>query len=114
MPFYRCRNSINILTRQEKAAKLNTCICDGSEDYDCRGIHRNMNRLCFGKAHNEYEIEKIIGDTSTNEIVESRANIRSNGYRFIINRTILAVTMALFILITRQGKNPGKIISNIE
>ncbi|CAH0552205.1 unnamed protein product [Brassicogethes aeneus] len=45
----RCNNSINILTRQEKAAKLTTCKCDGHEDYDCHGIRRNMDKLCFHK-----------------------------------------------------------------
>lgn len=45
----RCLNSISILRRQEKAAKLMTCRCDGQEDYDCRGIQNNMARLCFHK-----------------------------------------------------------------
>ncbi|PSN45828.1 hypothetical protein C0J52_05527 [Blattella germanica] len=46
---HRCNNSISILRRQEKAAKLNTCRCDGQEDYDCPGIRSNMARLCFHK-----------------------------------------------------------------
>lgn len=46
---HRCLNSIEILARQEKAEKLNTCVCDGNEDYNCKSIHRNMNVLCFGK-----------------------------------------------------------------
>ncbi|EFX90446.1 hypothetical protein DAPPUDRAFT_93942 [Daphnia pulex] len=45
----RCKNSISILRRQEKAAKLSTCVCDGSEDYDCPSILDNMDRLCFHK-----------------------------------------------------------------
>ncbi|KAG5878998.1 hypothetical protein JTB14_017408 [Gonioctena quinquepunctata] len=45
----RCNNSINILRRQTKAAKLKTCKCDGMEDYDCHGIQRNMDKLCFHK-----------------------------------------------------------------
>ncbi|XP_019870298.2 growth arrest-specific protein 1 isoform X2 [Aethina tumida] len=45
----RCNNSISILTRQQKAKKLTTCICDGEEDYDCAGIRRNMDKLCFHK-----------------------------------------------------------------
>ncbi|GAB6022866.1 hypothetical protein CHUAL_006964 [Chamberlinius hualienensis] len=43
----RCNNSIAILNRQEKAAKLKTCMCDGTEDYDCQNIKLNMDRLCF-------------------------------------------------------------------
>ncbi|XP_014205199.1 uncharacterized protein LOC106637081 [Copidosoma floridanum] len=51
-----CLNSINILRRQEKAAKLNTCFCDGAEDYDCTAIHRNMDELCFHRPpqHHKY------------------------------------------------------------
>lgn len=45
----RCNNSISILRRQEKAAKLTTCRCDGTEDYDCHAIQKNMERLCFHK-----------------------------------------------------------------
>ncbi|XP_058805670.1 growth arrest-specific protein 1-like [Phymastichus coffea] len=57
----RCRNSINILRRQEKAAKLNTCFCDGAEDYDCIAIHRNMDVLCFNKPsqHHNYQEQQL-------------------------------------------------------
>ncbi|XP_069701013.1 growth arrest-specific protein 1-like [Periplaneta americana] len=44
---HRCNNSISILRRQEKAAKLNSCRCDGREEYDCPRIRTNMARLCF-------------------------------------------------------------------
>jgi growth arrest-specific protein 1 len=46
---HRCNNSISILRRQEKAAKLNSCHCDGREEYDCPRIRTNMARLCFHK-----------------------------------------------------------------
>lgn len=29
---------------------MSTCVCDGSEDYDCPSILDNMDRLCFHKA----------------------------------------------------------------
>jgi growth arrest-specific protein 1 len=44
---HRCNNSISILRRQEKAAKLDSCVCDGHEEYDCPRIRTNMARLCF-------------------------------------------------------------------
>lgn len=28
---------------------MSTCVCDGSEDYDCPSILDNMDRLCFRK-----------------------------------------------------------------
>ncbi|XP_031784899.1 growth arrest-specific protein 1 [Nasonia vitripennis] len=56
----RCRNSINILRRQEKAEKLNTCYCDGIEEYDCTAIHRNMDELCFNKpAQHNYREQQL-------------------------------------------------------
>lgn len=47
----RCNNSISILQRQHRAAKLHTCFCDGDPQArsGCVDIKRNMNRLCFGK-----------------------------------------------------------------
>jgi growth arrest-specific protein 1 len=45
----KCNNSLSILNRQEKAAKLRTCYCDGSEDFPCQRIKDNTERLCFGK-----------------------------------------------------------------
>lgn len=50
----RCNNSISILNRQEKAAKLKTCVCDGTEDYDCDAIKFNMDRLCFHKGQSHH------------------------------------------------------------
>ncbi|ENN74604.1 hypothetical protein HUJ04_004714 [Dendroctonus ponderosae] len=50
----KCHNSISILRRQEKAQQLKMCTCDGKEDYDCPKIQRNMEKLCFHKAHHRY------------------------------------------------------------
>ena len=36
------------------ASKLETCYCEGNEDFDCIGIKSNMERLCF-KIDNEIE-----------------------------------------------------------
>lgn len=44
----RCNNSLSILDRQDKAAKLRTCLCDGTEDFPCQRIQDNTRRLCFG------------------------------------------------------------------
>ncbi|KAK2159750.1 hypothetical protein LSH36_147g07011 [Paralvinella palmiformis] len=43
----RCNNSLNILYRQDKAEKLQTCYCDGTEGYNCTALKRNMQELCF-------------------------------------------------------------------
>ncbi|XP_034935372.1 growth arrest-specific protein 1-like isoform X2 [Chelonus insularis] len=112
---HRCRNSIGILQRQEKAAKLNTCICDGSEDYDCQSIHRNMNFLCFGRVHHEYhEIKKTILDSKNNEKSE---NVDASGSSiYFLSRTnfILPLTV-LFVLKGKESeKNRKERKSGIE
>lgn len=43
----RCMNSISILRRQKAASKLETCYCDGTENFDCVNIKTNMEALCF-------------------------------------------------------------------
>ena len=43
----RCMNSISILRRQPKASKLESCYCDGTENFDCPKIKSNMDQLCF-------------------------------------------------------------------
>lgn len=43
----RCLNSVEILRRQEKAAKLNRCRCDGKNAFECLMNKQNMVRLCY-------------------------------------------------------------------
>lgn len=53
---HRCNNSLAILNRQAKAEKLRTCYCDGNEDFPCRQMRSNTERLCFGR--DDFELEK--------------------------------------------------------
>lgn len=41
-----CRNSLDILNRQEKASKLKTCYCEGNEDFNCQRIKESTEQLC--------------------------------------------------------------------
>lgn len=63
----RCKNSINILKKQKKAAKLSTCRCDGKESFDCHAIQRNMAKLCY------YKHPKHHG-TATNKTINFNPN----------------------------------------
>ncbi|XP_075217513.1 growth arrest-specific protein 1-like [Lycorma delicatula] len=65
---YRCKNSISILRRQQKAAKLDTCWCDGREDYDCPRIRTNMAKLCFHKEPETPPMPPLPGDVDSNEL----------------------------------------------
>ncbi|XP_034237527.1 growth arrest-specific protein 1-like [Thrips palmi] len=68
----RCKNSISILRRQEKAAKLDSCWCDGREDYDCPAIRANMARLCFHQEPPRPPPDALPGDVDTNELLPKR------------------------------------------
>ncbi|XP_073953714.1 growth arrest-specific protein 1-like [Choristoneura fumiferana] len=46
---HKCLNSIEILRKQDKAAALTGCHCDGNEEYDCPRMQNNLARLCFHK-----------------------------------------------------------------
>lgn len=71
---FRCKNSIAILKKQEKAAKLDTCRCNGKEEYDCPRIRANMAKLCFNKT---IEVTPII-DVESNDVKPSINNDNSN------------------------------------
>ncbi len=69
----RCRNSLDILLRQPTAAKLATCYCDGTEDFECAAIRENTDVLCFGKKtaadkDEEATTTTAADDDSVNEI----------------------------------------------
>lgn len=45
----KCKNSLEILLKQQKSKKLQNCICDGSENFNCQEIRKNMEKLCYAK-----------------------------------------------------------------
>jgi len=58
----RCKNSLDIMLKQKSAAKLVTCYCDGSEDFECLDIRRNTDVLCFGKKEVVEVVENSVED----------------------------------------------------
>ena len=51
----RCNNSINILFQQERAKKLQTCHCEGTEaQFNCRNMRKYMDALCYNKKSYDY------------------------------------------------------------
>ena len=70
----RCKNSLDILLRQRAAAKLSTCYCEGTEDFDCINIRRNTDVLCFGKKpdtdfeDNEIDVEEKPSKTGSGNV----------------------------------------------
>ncbi|XP_066253661.1 growth arrest-specific protein 1-like [Euwallacea similis] len=89
----KCRNSINILRSREKAQKLKMCKCDGTEEYSCHSIQRNMEKLCFHSPHHHYNITgKPYEDTP-------QVILTSVGVRTTLSLNALLVT--LLVLWTR-------------
>ena len=83
----RCINSIQILQRQTAAKKLETCYCDGSENYDCVAIKENMESLCYRKMAGETE------DLDSNEIEGGKTS--SSGWKLQLEKILLFVSLFL-------------------
>lgn len=93
---HRCRNSISILRRQEKAAKLTTCKCDGQEDYDCPLIQSNMARLCF---HVHPTPPEVISSSSSSTTTERTVSLAAVVSATTLN-IVLLTSVALFWTLT--------------
>jgi len=106
----RCKNSIEILMKQEQSKKLTNCICDGTETYDCENIRHNMERLCYnkttyqsstnppvpplGEQDPELSTESNVGDSAHNQSVSPYLMISIlapifNGYLGNVLKTII-------------------------
>ena len=78
----RCNNSLAILLRQDKAHKLKTCRCDGSEDYDCDRIKQNMENLCFLRLEGSDVSEN---DVTENDVPDDRDENENEVYRTLVS-----------------------------
>ncbi|XP_054159571.1 growth arrest-specific protein 1-like [Oppia nitens] len=90
----RCNNSLSILDRQEKASKLKTCFCDGSEDFPCQRIKDNTERLCFGKY--VYSVD----DIDDNEIDVMGQRSLSTTVKPLTDKLSLLVVLLLLLAMT--------------
>ncbi|XP_030760204.1 growth arrest-specific protein 1-like [Sitophilus oryzae] len=90
----KCLNSINILRRQDKAQKLKSCKCDGSEDYNCLDIQRNMNKLCFHSSHHHYNVTET---HSENEVV--KVMVTSNSSVNSVSVSVFFMVLVWFLLL---------------
>ncbi|XP_076354819.1 growth arrest-specific protein 1-like isoform X2 [Tachypleus tridentatus] len=71
---HRCNNSLAILNRQDKAEKLRTCYCDGSEEFPCRRIKVNMERLCFGRE--DFMLDNTLEDNTISHLRSSAGQLK--------------------------------------
>ncbi|XP_041370517.1 growth arrest-specific protein 1-like [Gigantopelta aegis] len=74
----RCNNSLSILYRQPNSRKLQTCRCDGSEDYDCQTLKDNTERLCFHRDVPRSSVSSGSGEHATSRRHDQNASNRSS------------------------------------
>ncbi|XP_045123501.1 growth arrest-specific protein 1-like isoform X1 [Portunus trituberculatus] len=100
---FRCNNSLGILQRQAKAAKLASCTCDGTEPFDCEGIKNNTARLCFPHWEKAAEEEQDLEEEEerTNQVDTSGATTHSlSGLGVGIDRgTLWTAQLPLLLLL---------------
>ena len=96
----RCKNSLEILTRQSSAGKLATCWCDGTEEFQCQEIRDNTDSLCFDR---DRDVEDAISD---NEVKESRGVMKNSSL-------LVVISMICSVLNTSLGESVRTIIQDI-
>lgn len=89
----KCKNSISILRRQEQAAKLATCKCDGREDFDCNRIQQNMARLCFDDKETHHPDDR---EEEKNELEKESEKSQASS-TFSVFNVLLLVTSLLAV-----------------
>ena len=111
----RCKNSLNILRKQEKAKKLSQCQCKDNEyfeEFQCQNIRQNMENLCEDKVkeevveddleediENETTVRNVISDEINEiDVDQSIPKIKSLGQRIQTSAVIILISMLLNIM----------------
>ncbi|CAL1526108.1 unnamed protein product [Lymnaea stagnalis] len=98
----KCRNSLEILSRQSHASKLKNCNCDGSEDYNCRALKVNTETMCL---HN-----KLRPKSETNYVLESSGEMSKDSDEHLTSKQIKAREKKK----ARRRKRRNRALSNLK
>lgn len=79
-----CKNSLQILHRQEKADKLKTCFCDGGEDFACQRIRRTTEELCNRDIANHIHV-----------LSSSSSSLSSARFSVLLSAVLIAADLSL-------------------
>ena len=93
----RCKNSLDILLRQKAAAKLSTCYCEGTEDFECVNIRRNTDVLCFGKK------DPLLEDIEDNSVDGDQKPKTSGAWRDNKSLSLVIISVLASWSITELG-----------
>merc|ERR1711892_529306 len=97
----RCKNSLDILMRQNSADKLANCFCDGTEDFECEEIRENTDTLCFEKGRDDTNV------TITDDAQESTGMMKQSSL-FVV------ISMLCSVLNTSLGESLRTVFENLN
>ena len=100
----RCKNSLDILLRQKAAAKLSTCYCEGTEDFECVNIRRNTDVLCFGKK------DPLLEDIEDNSVDGDQKPKSSGAWRDNKSLSLLIISVLASWSLTEIGNVLRRIV----
>ncbi len=84
----RCKNSLSILRRQKKAAKLEECHCAEDEyldaEFKCADVKRNMNELCYSPQEEGDDVNGSENDQSSLDNELTSAAVTSSALPLVL------------------------------
>lgn len=93
-----CKNSLDILVRQEKASKMKTCYCEGSEDFNCQTIKESTEQLCLNPEEPSNSIP-IFPSSSSSSLHSWPSLLQTSPGMQIKNVSTSITTMLLLLLL---------------
>ncbi|XP_022257569.1 growth arrest-specific protein 1-like isoform X2 [Limulus polyphemus] len=102
---HRCNNSLAILNRQDKAEKLRTCYCDGSEEFPCRRMKVNMERLCYGRE--DFMLENTLEGNEISHFRSSAGQLKCNTWSLWYFTIVIIMTK--YAVFMEDDKNKTEI-----
>ncbi|XP_046346766.1 growth arrest-specific protein 1-like [Haliotis rufescens] len=99
----RCNNSLDILYRQTSSKMLQSCECDGTEDYNCQTLKDNTERLCFNR---QPRVAYTVSGKS--EVTSSGSNSfkTNSGILLLVVNISLLLYRDVFLLYRKAFLNP--------
>jgi len=88
--------------RQDSAAKMKNCFCDGTEDFECDEIRENTDNLCYEKERSD-----------VNVTLDNEEDVVQGSIGIVKQSSLLVVLFMLFsVLNTSLGESVRTFIEN--
>jgi len=106
----RCKNSLEILLKQNQSNKLINCNCDGTENFECESIKLNMERLCY--ENKTLESTNSVETTTLKTLVEEDENKKETEFIHERNSSRKSSYLVISILVTFINGYIGNIVQS--